>query len=216
MKRITRILLTLTGLVALPGLALAQNEEASRHFTLSVGSGITTINGADAGKLDHGGNLQINGGYLFNEHLGITGNFMLSNLGITRTELDALSEPDGKARIYAVTADPTLRLRLGRGFSIYALAGGGYLRRTVEFTMPTYAQTFIFDPWWGYFGPALVPVNMVLGSVTSNSGAVDAGGGINIPVRRTKAKMFVEARYFKGFTSNTRTTLVPITFGVRW
>jgi len=200
----------------LSSIVYAQTEDAFHHFTLSAGGGLTTITGNDAGKLDHGGNLQLNGGYFFNRYLGITGNFMFSNLGITGTELNSLNVPDGSARVYSVTADPTVRMALGHGFSAYALAGGGYMRRTVEFTQPTFARTIIFDPWWGYFGPALVPVNQVLGSVINTSGAFDVGGGINIPLRRTQLHVFIEARYFKGFTSNTDTTVVPITVGFRW
>jgi hypothetical protein len=97
----------------------------------------------------------------------------------------------------------------------YLLGGGGYLRRTVEFTQPVLAQTVIFDPWWGYFGPALVPVNQVLGSVTSNAGALDVGGGINFPVG-SGMKIFLETRYVHGFTGHSGTSLVPIMFGVRW
>ena len=201
--------------LSIPPAVLGQSEEF-HHFTLSAGGGLTTITGSDAGKLDHGGNLQVNGGYFFNRYLGITGNFMFSELGITRAELNNLNVPDGSARVYGVTVDPTVRLPLGRGFNAYVLAGGGYLRRTVEFTAPTLAQTTIFDPWWGYFGPALVPVNQILGTVTNNSGAFDVGGGLNIPWRNSGAKLFVEARYFKGFTSNTDTIVVPITFGIRW
>jgi opacity protein-like surface antigen len=205
----------LAAFLFVPSAVFAQSEEF-HHFTLSAGAGLTTITGADAGKLDHGGNVQLNGGYFFNRYLGITGNFMFSGLGITRTELNSLNVPDGSARVYSLTADPTLRVPLGRGFSAYVLAGGGYMRRTVEFTRPTLAQTIIFDPWWGYFGPALVPANQILGKVTNNSGAFDVGGGLNIPLRSTGVKLFVEARYFKGFTSNTDTTVVPITFGMRW
>ena len=203
------------GAFLLPALSFGQEEEF-HHLTMSAGAGLTTITGPDAGKLDHGANIQLNGGYFFNRYFGITGNFMFSDLGITRPELNNLNQPDGGARTYGVTADPTLRLPLGRGFSAYVLAGGGYLRRTVEFTQPTLARTVIFDPWWGYFGPALVPVDVVLGRVVSNSGAFDTGGGLNIPLPRTRTKIFVEARYFKGFTSNTNTTIVPITVGIRW
>jgi len=202
--------------LSLSALVYAQSEEAFHHFTLSGGGGLTTITGTDAGKLDHGGNLQLNSGYFFNRYFGITGNFMFSNLGITGAELNSLNVPDGRARIYSVTADPTVRVSLGHGFSAYALVGGGYMRRTVEFSQPTFAQTIIFDPWWGYFGPALVPVNQILGSVTNNSGAFDVGGGVNIPLRKTQLHVFIEARYFKGFTSNTDTTVVPITVGFRW
>lgn len=204
------------GVFSLSAVAFAQSEETFHHFTLSAGAGLTTITGTDAGKLDHGGNLQLNGGYFFNRYFGITGNFMFSDLSITRAELNNLNQPDGAARVYSVTADPTLRLLLGRGFSAYVLAGGGYLRRTVEFTQPTFARTFVFDPWWGYYGPGLVPVDVILGRVTNNSGAFDVGGGLNMPLPRTRAKAFLEARYFKGFTSNTNTSVVPITFGIRW
>jgi len=202
--------------LSLPSASFAQGEEAEHHITLSAGGGLTTIVGANAGKLDHGGNLQLNGGYFFNRYFGVTGNFMFSDLGITRTELDNLNVPDGRARVYGLTADATFRLPLGHRFSAYGLVGGGYLRRTVEFTNPTYAQTMVFNPWWGYFGPALVPVNEILGSVTNNSGAFDVGGGVNIPVRRTKCHVFIETRYYKGFTSNTDTTVIPISFGLRW
>src|ERR1019366_4258140 len=122
------------GVFSLSAVAFAQSEETFHHFTLIAGAGLTTITGTDAGKLDHGGNLQLNGGYFFNRYFGITGNFIFSDLGITRAELNNLNQPDGAARVYSITADPTLRLPLGRGFSAYVLAGGGYLRRTVEFT----------------------------------------------------------------------------------
>jgi hypothetical protein len=213
-----RLLRRLMAVIAIgvPSVALGQSEEPFHHVTFSGGAGLTTITGTIAGKLDHGGNIQVNSGYFFNSHVGITGNFMFSDLGITRSALDNLNVPDGFARVYAVTADPTVRLPLGRGFSVYGLAGGGYLRRTVQFTQPTWARTVIFDPWWGYFGPGLVPVDVVLGTTVNNSGAFDVGGGLNMPLPRTSIKVFVEARYFKGFTSNTDTTVVPITFGVRW
>jgi len=123
-----------------PGVVFGQSEEPFHHVTLSAGAGLTTVTGTNTGKLDHGGNLQLNGGYFFNLYVGITGNFMFSDLGITRAELDNLNMSDGGAQVYAVTADPTL---------------GGYLRQTVEFTQPTLARTFILDPWWVYFGPAL-------------------------------------------------------------
>jgi hypothetical protein len=209
--------LCLALLLGFAGVAFPQSEE--HPVTLSAGAGLTTITGFDAGKLDHGANIQVGGGHFFNRYFGVTGNFMFNQLGITRSELNALNQPDGGARVYSITVDPTVRFPLGKGWTAYLLGGGGYLRRTVEFTRPTLAQTFIFDPWWGYFGPGLVPVNQILGSVTSNSGAIDVGGGLNIPLPGTSSKgvhLYVESRYFHGFTSNSNTTLVPITFGIRW
>jgi hypothetical protein len=203
-------------LLIFAGRCFAQSEDDFHHFTIGAGGGFTAITGRDEGKLDHGGNFEVTGGVFFNRYFGITGNFMFNQLGITRSELNLLNQPDGNARVYSFTADPTLRLPLGHRWSAYLLAGGGYLRRTVQFTQPTLAQTFVFDPWWGYFGPGLVPVNQILGTVTSNSGAVDVGGGVNIPLPRTGFHLYVESRYFHGFTSNTNTQVVPVTVGFRW
>ncbi len=194
--------------------ALAQEEY--HRFSASVGGGFTGITGSDAGKLDHGGNVQAGAGYFFNRYFGITGNFMFNGLGITRSELNRLNQPDGNARVYSVTADPTVRFPLGSRANVYFLVGGGYFRRTVEFTQPTLAQTVVFDPWWGYFGPALIQVNQVLGKFTSNSGAFDVGGGINIRPARSGPYLYVESRYMRGFTSNSDTSVVPLVVGVRW
>lgn len=195
------------------GAAFAQSEE--RPVTVSVAGGLTTVVGHNAGRLDHGGDFQVSGGYFLNRNFGITGALQFSNLGITGSELARLNEPNGTARAYTLTIDPTVRFSLSRRMTGYILGGGGYLRRTVEFTQPALAQTLIFDPWWGYFGPALVPVNQVLGSVTSNAGALDAGAGINLPVG-SGMKVFFETRYVHGFTRHSNTSLVPIIFGVRW
>lgn len=198
------------------GKSFAQSESDFHRFTIGAGGGFTAITGYDAGRLDHGGNVLVGGGLNLNRYLGITGNFMFNQLGITGSELNSLNQPDGSARVYSVTLDPTFRLPLGHRFSAYVLGGGGFLRRTVEFTQPTLAQTFVFNPWWGYIGPALVPVNQILGTVTNNSGAFDVGGGLNVALPRTGAHLFFESRYFHGFTSNSNTTLVPVTVGIRW
>jgi hypothetical protein len=90
------------------------------------------------------------------------------------------------------------------------------MRRTVEFTQPTLAQTIVFDPWWGYFGPGLVSVNQVLGSVSSDAGMYNVGAGVNIPLPRTAIKLYVEGRYMHGFTPDANTRIVPLTVGIRW
>lgn len=208
----------LSGLLALALTtpAFAQADSETHPFTFNVGGGFTAITGYDAGRLDHGGNVQAGAGFNFNRYFGITGNFMFNSLGITRNELNTLNEPDGSARVYSFTVDPTFHFPLGHGVNAYVLAGGGYLRRTVEFTQPTVAQTFVFAPWWGYVGPALVPVNQILGSISSNAGTYDVGGGINFPLPRTRLHLYVESRYFHGFTPASNTTFVPISVGIRW
>ena len=205
MRRFLRSWIVLT--TGIPSLVLGQSEESFKHVTVSAGAGLTT----STGDIDHGGNIQLNGGYFFNRHFGVTGNFMFSDLGITRSALDALNEPDGSARVYAVTADPTVRLPLRRGFVAYALAGGGYVGRDLHFHKPILVglasrhMPFMLMPGYAYAG-----------SIVNNSGGFDVGGGLNIPSPWSSVKLFIEARYFKGFTTNLNTTVVPITFGIRW
>jgi opacity protein-like surface antigen len=197
--------------IGVPSLLLGQSDESFNHLTLSVGAGFTTRAGAVARDIDNGGNFDVNSGYFFDRHFGVTGNFMFSESGITRSALDALNEPDGSASIYALTADPTVRLPLGRGFVAYALAGGGYVGRDLHFHKPILvglASTHM--PFM------LMPGYASAGSIIDSSGGFDAGGGLNMPSPWRRAKFFLEARYFKGFTSHLNTTAIPITVGIRW
>ncbi len=197
--------------IGLPSLLLGQSEAPANHLTLSVGAGFTTRTGAIAGDIQNGGNFELNGGHFFNRYLGMTGNFMFSESGITRSALDALNEPAGFARVYAVTADPTVRLPQRRGFVAYALAGGGYVGRDLHFQKPILVGlSSTHMPFM------LMPGYASAGSIIDNSGGFDVGGGLNMPSPWGRAKLFVEARYVKGFTSHLNTTIIPITVGIRW
>lgn len=207
--------LLLLSAFALGHLAYSQ-DIPFHHFTASVGGGYTSTTGDSSGRLDRGANVQVSAGFNASRFFGINGTFMFDQLGITRAALNSADQPDGNGRVYTLTVDPTFRFPLFKGVNGYLLAGGGWLRRTVEFTQPTLAQITVFDPWFGYFGPALIPANQILGTYTSDAGAVDVGGGLNIPLRSSGVSAFVEGRYIHGFTSRSATELVPITVGLRW
>lgn len=209
-QRPFRSTLTLIAL-CVPFLVLAQNGEPARHLTLSLGGGYTTPSGAVASDVDHGGDFEFSSGYFFNQHFGITGTFLFSDAGITQSALNALNEPDGTARVFAITGDPTLRLPLRRGISVYALAGGGYVGRDLHFVKPV-----LIGFSTKHMPFMLMPGYASAGSIINNSGGFDMGGGLNIPSPWRGAKLFVEARYFKGYTSNLNTTVVPVTIGIRW
>ena len=197
--------------LGMPNLLVGQREEPFHRATLSIGAGFTTITGDSAGELNRAGNFQVNGGYFINRYFGITGNFLFSEGGITRAALDALNEPDGSAKVYALTADPTVRLPLGRGFVAYALAGGGYLTRTLNFQKPV-----LIGEGNKHMPFMLMPGYASAGSIHNNSGGFDVGGGLNMPSPWSSVKLFVEARYLKGFTTNGYTTVIPIAVGIRW
>lgn len=195
--------------------ARAQESNYGR-FTFNIGGGYTAPVGDTSGRLDEGGNVQAGVGFNINQYFGILGTFQFNHLGITSGALAIADQPDGHARVYTATLDPVVRFPIGGGAKAYLLGGGGWMRRTVEFTRPTLAQTIVFDPWWGYFGPAVIPVNQVLGTYRSDDPAWDVGGGLDIPLGRSRAKLYMEARYIRGFTSRANTEILPVTIGIRW
>ncbi len=80
--------------------AAAQPSEETHPVTVSVAGGFTGVVGQDAGRLDHGGNFQLEAAHYFNDYLSITAAFSLNGLGITGPELECLNQPDGNARVY--------------------------------------------------------------------------------------------------------------------
>lgn len=67
-----------------------------------------------------------------------------------------------------------------------------------------------------YIPLVLMPGYASNGSIINNSGSFDVGDGLNMHSTRKPAKLFVEARFVKGFTSNLNTAIVLLTVGVRW
>jgi hypothetical protein len=117
--------------------------------------------------------------------------------------------------MYAATINPVIRFGARGPFRVYATAGGGVYHRKIEFTQPTVETITVFDPWWGVVYPANVPANQILASYGTTKGGVNAGAGFEVPLGEGRPKIFAEARYHRMFT-NTPTTLLPVTFGLRW
>lgn len=212
--KLSSLVTTTCALLLCAGMSRAQAD--FHHLTFNVGGGFTTATPNISTDLDRGGNVQAGVGVNVTRHLGLQGTFMFNGLGITRSALNRAGQPDGFARVYSFTIDPKITLWSSDNASWYVLGGGGWMRRTVEFTQPTVVGTFIFDPWFGYFGPALVPTNQVLGSITEDTGTWDAGTGLNFRVPRMRLHFYMEGRFLAGLTNGRHTTIVPLTFGVRW
>ncbi|MBV9227442.1 MAG: outer membrane beta-barrel protein [Acidobacteriaceae bacterium] len=212
-KRCLSLSFSISAFLGLAQLTYAQSE--FHHLTFNVGGGYTATTGNISNRLDGGGHFQAGIGYNLNRYLGILGTFNFHQLGLTGQALNEVNVPDGSSRVYSLTAEPKITLPYRRLAGFYLLGGGGWMRRTVEFTQPTVAQTIVFDPWFGYYGPALIPANQVIGSYSQNAGVWDVGGGFNIPLPRARFKLYIESRFYDGIT-NTHTTLVPITVGLRW
>jgi hypothetical protein len=200
--------------VALSSLVFAQDGPAHR-FTFNVGAGPTVPVGVMNNKLNTGWNINAGAGVNLSNPFAIIAEFGYNNLGVSDQALAALNVPDGTTRIYSVTIDPMIRFGYGHRVGGYVIFGGGWYRRTVEFTRPTTAIVPFFDPWFGFFGTAIIPANQVLGSFTNDAGGANAGAGITIGVPHG-AKFYAEARYHYINAGRHKTTILPITFGIRF
>ncbi len=203
--------------LALLACATWANAQSEYHkFTFNVGGGYTMAVDNTSNYLDSGGNVEAGAGINLNPWLSMNGTFMFNGLGVTRSALDNASMPDGNSRVYTFSLEPKVKLPFKHGTSFYVTGGGGWMRRTVEFTQPTVATTVIFDPWFGYYGPGYVAANQVLGSVSQDTGMWDAGAGFNFGLPKTSMRFFLEARFMDGMTDATHTKMVPLSFGIRW
>lgn len=185
------------------------------HLNFELGGGVTPTEGQTSHDLTTGWNGLAGVSYRFDEPFAVRLELMYNGLGISQSALNRIDVPDGNAHIWSLTLDPVVHLGQVGPFSPYVIFGGGFYRRTVQFTKSTTTVVTVYDPWWGYIGPAVVPTNQVLGTVTRNAGGTNVGAGLSVKVGRG-AHLFVEARYHYVWTERRATEMLPITFGVRW
>jgi hypothetical protein len=195
--------------------ALAFPQNSLQKFNFELGGGVTPTVGQTSIDLTTGWNAVAGVGYNFDKPLGVRLEFMYNGLGVSNAALRQLNEPAGNAHMWSLTLDPVWRFLNVGPLHVYAIVGGGYYRRTVQFTQPTVAVVDVFNPWWGYFGPAIVPANQVLGTVTKGAGGANGGFGASVNVGG-HAQLYVETRYHYVWTANRATQILPITFGIRW
>jgi hypothetical protein len=197
----------------LAGSCLAQNTS---KFAFSIGGGFTEPVVHSDGRFDPGFNINGGGGYNFTPNFGAMLDFGFNHLGVNSNQLSTLGVPAGTGRIYSLTLDPIIHFHPHVKFDAYVIGGGGYYRRTVEFTQPAVETVNVFDPFFGFF-PANIPTNVILGTFTQNKAGLNIGGGVSMRIRgESNTKFFAEARYHYLFTSPVRTAVLPVTFGLRW
>lgn len=207
-----------TLLVCLSGALLAStcSAQITNSLTFGVGGGFTNPVRWSEDRLNTGFNLTAHAGVNATPYFPLKIEFGYNQLGVSSAVLQAAGVPSGSARIYSLTLNPEFHLNPKGRFDVYGTAGGGYYRRTVEFTQPTVAVFTGFDPFYGVFVPVGIPAQEVIGSFSQNKAGWNVGAGVSIALKEdSSTRFFAESKYHYIFT-NGRTTLLPVTFGVRW
>jgi opacity protein-like surface antigen len=188
------------------------NAQEFQRFTFDAGAGFTQPVGNTGRNLDTGWNAGVGAGMNFTSHLGAMLQFNYTDMGINSATLSNIGVPGGDVAIWSLTIDPRVHLTPKGPVDFYLVGGGGLYHRTQEFTAPTVATTFGFDPFFGSF-PVAVPANAVLASSTVNRPGYNVGAGIAMGTK-WHAKFFAEARWNHMFINSIHDDWVPVTFGV--
>jgi hypothetical protein len=187
------------------------------NFNVGGGPGFPLSKTSDFAKTSY--NFVAGGGANLSPHAKFVGEFMFHGLPIKQNVLNELQVPSGKGRLYSVTGN----LLIGTGTarkSLYLIGGGGWYRRTVEAQKTVYQQGEVCAPvvvWWNVQCiNGIFPTNVTIASSTTSAGGFNVGGGFTIAFGESRANFYTEIRYHQAFTKNIDTTVLPLTFGVRF
>ena len=200
--------LALVSCASLLAIGSANAQEFS-SWSFSVGGGFTQPVGNTGRQLDEGWNAGVGGGFNFNPYLGAMIDLNYNSFGVSSGTLGNIGVPGGSLHVFSATLDPIVHLNPHSHYDIYLTGGGGIFHQYQQFTQPTGATAFGYDPFFGFGG------NGILNSYSVNRPGIDAGAGIALGTR-WHGKIYAEARYNRIFIGNYHTDYVPVTFGFRW
>jgi opacity protein-like surface antigen len=185
------------------------------RWAFNVGGGPSFGVGDAADRINTGYNVQVGGGYNFSKHFGLNIDYTFQSADLSNKALTAAGSPGGYAHAWGFSADPIYRIAPDRRLGGYVTGGFGVFTRTVNLTRPGVVPGVICDPWTFicYTGPVYADIIYRSNSVTK--GGWNIGGGVTFRLNES-LQFFTELRYYDILTSDVRTQLLPLTFGLRW
>lgn len=205
------------------------------NYALEFGGGFNAPTSDSSSSITWGGNFTVGAGYNLNSHLAVLGEYQFidsklpgSFIGQTYNSDYDVAADGGNAHIWSFTVDPVFSLFPKKANDLYIVGGGGFYRKMTNFTYPQ--VDYYCDYYCGY-----ETSNQVVGHYSSNQGGVNIGLGyqrhLGGEFHDSRMKLFAEARYLHLFspagtynvnqylspvTVGEGTTIIPVTFGVRW
>jgi len=188
------------------------------NFDVGGGPGFPLSTASDYVKTSY--NLVAGGGLNLTPHLKLIGEFMFHGLPVQQSIIDELGVTNVKGRLYALSGNLSGGTSIGRGRSVYAIGGGGWYRRTLEAKQKVLQEGTKCEPSWIWFAVECVdgifPTTVTVASRTSSAPGFNVGGGIAFRLGESRLNIYTEVRYHRAFTKDVDTTVLPLTFGLRW
>jgi len=170
--------------------------------------------------------LNVGGGYNFNRHHGLVGDFLWNDLFPTNEALAklraALDDPSlhASVRVTAFTGNYRYELR-GRKLGAYFLGGAGLFYRHTSISKEVVTgNTIQCDPAWIWWGltctSGTVTENQTIGSWSATAPGYDGGIGFTARAGEPPYRFYAESRYFYAPNHLINTQMIEITFGIRY
>jgi len=193
-------------------------------LAFEVGGGFNAPAPDSADYISWGGHFNLGAGYRFSPYVTMLAEYEFIDDKLPGHIIAQTGADGGNAHIWSLTAKPIITLNPKSTYNVYLTGGGGFYRKVTNFTDPVLAY------YCDYYYCSVGTTNQVIGHFSSNQGGWSGGMGIQRHVGDSRMKLFLEARYLEietpavttqpnglgTVTVGSGTSLLPVTFGVRW
>jgi len=190
-------------------------QDFLNHITAEAGAGFTFPLGRIAPRTQNGFNFVATAGPRFNRRFSVTLDFSLHYMDLKHflesPNSDVSVSQGSMLRIWSLTANPVYEFIKQERFTSYATGGYGVYNRKLLLAAPGVIPVTICDEFWNVC--VATSGEIITGDFSTYKGGYNVGGGVTFTPH---IKFFVETRYHHMFTSNGATTVIPLTFGIRW
>jgi hypothetical protein len=191
-------------------------------FTMNMGGGITTPLNPTGAYAGVSGNFVMGAGYNINKSNAIIGEFLWSGLPSNLFVISPVKAPTSSINLYSLTVNYRHQWdRIsGSPFGLYFIGGGGWYERHItidkNYTVPVATPCQPYWVWYGYGCSDGIVYSQQVASKGNSGGGFNGGVGFTIRFADSNLRFFTESRYHYAFHENIPTTMVPVTFGIRY
>jgi hypothetical protein len=211
------------GLVLSVASTVPLQAQEYQKLTLNVGGGLSTPLNPTGAYAGMSGNFVFGAGYNINKRNAVIGEFLWSGLPSNLFVLQPVEAPFSQINLYSLTVNYRHQIDRIKGspFGLYAIGGGGWYNRYVSVdknynVAPATACAPAYY-WWGYgCDPNGYVYTHELASKGNSAAGLNGGVGFTIRFADSNLRFFTEARYHYAFSERIPTTLIPVTFGIRY
>lgn len=187
------------------------------NFNIAGGPGFPLSRTSDFAHTSY--NFVVGGGPNLIDHVKLNAEFMFHGLPVQHNIIQQLGLSDVKGRLYSLTGNLIVGSSIGGRKNAYLIGGGGWYRRTIEAKQTVLSVGEVCEPWWWWDAQCvngIVRSEATVGSQSSSAGGFNFGGGLMFQLGESTASFYTEVRYHRAFTKNVETSVLPLTFGIRW